>query len=49
MWKAHYREYLKTINIDYGLIAISETSIMRNLEIIRNIDVKNDNKDYILA
>ena len=40
-------ESLKSTNVNYYIIAISETAIIRNLEITKNIDIKNYNVAYI--
>ena len=40
-------EYLlKSANINYDIIAISETRIMKNLQITKNIKMKNYNMEY---
>ena len=40
-------EYLiKSTNINYNIIAISETRTMKNLEITQNIDLKNYSFEY---
>ena len=37
---------LKSANINYDITAISETRIMKNLEIPKNINLKNYNMEY---
>ena len=37
---------LKSANINYDITAISKTRIMKNLEIPKNINLKNYNMEY---
>ena len=37
---------LKSANINYDITAISETRIMKNLEIPKNINLKSYNMEY---
>ena len=39
-------EYLKSTNINYNIIAISDTRTMKHLEISQNINLKNYNFEY---
>ena len=39
-------QLLKPTSINYDNIALSETRIMRNLEITKNIDIKDYNMKY---
>ena len=38
--------FLKSTNINYDIIAVSETRTMKNLEITQNINSKNYNFEY---